>query len=825
MTLPIHDPVLIFSIVMIIVLIAPLLVEKIRLPGIAGLIFAGVIIGPHLFGILERDKTIELLGTIGLLYIMFQAGLEINLEQVKQNKHYSMIFGLLTFFIPLIIGTLAGYFLIKLNILASILLASMFSSHTLITYPIVSKMGLSKNRSVAPTIGGTIITDSLAFIVLAVIIASNSGELTFIFWAKLFAATTVYSLATIFLFPRIGSWFFKRFSSESGIEEYAFVITALFISAYLSHLAGLEPIIGAFLAGLTLNSLIPERSVLMNRIQFVGNALFIPFFLISVGMLINPAVFFTDSTALIVSAVMIIVAIFSKLFAAQIFSKMVRFTKNEQGLVFGMSVNQAAATLAAVMVGVRVGIFNDKVLTGTIMMIVVTCFLGSIVTQKYTKKLIAGSKESKDFTSENLAERILIPISNPEHVNCLMDLAFLLHPKNSHEPLYSLYVAMEGVNEEEKIIEGETILTKASVRASSIQKQMIPLIKIDTNVANAIKKAVNEQRISKIIMGCNDNEKYYSFFETVTEQFVRTNRKMLLIPRLIHPLNLQKRILLIVPPLINRQNGFMDTFVSLKKLSSEINAEIHIVSEETTYEEISELAITKSTHFQFTAVKSWRKIEQDINEIITPSDLLIQMISPPNMAAWRLFFDKLSFRIRQVFPHNNYIAVYPYCYTEEDYQIKSIFSKELTLLKTIPAENFFINAGYQEPEKVFQNIIQKGNFSNKKLIYKQLLTVLKEYPIELSEDIVLIHIHTPQVKDFQIYFSSNKAGFEIKKLNIQPKLVITLLSPEELPVQKHLGILTEISKMVMVEEFEKNIIAADDYPGFISLISNSVAEE
>ena len=443
----------------------------------------------------------------------------------------------------------------------------------------------------------------------------------------------------------------------TGVQTCALPI---FISAYLSHLAGLEPIIGAFLAGLTLNSLIPEKSVLMNRIQFVGNALFIPFFLISVGMLINPAVFFTDSTALIVSSVMIIVAIFSKLFAAQIFSKMVKFTKNEQGLIFGMSVNQAAATLAAVMGGVRVGIFNDKVLTGTIMMIVVTCFLGSIVTQKYTKKLIAGSKESKDFTSENLAERILIPISNPEHVNCLMDLAFLLHPKNSHEPLYSLYVAMEGVNEEEKIIEGETILTKASVRASSIQKQMIPLIKIDTNVANAIKKAVNEQRISKIIMGCNDNEKYYSFFETVTEQFVRTNRKMLLIPRLIHPLNLQKRILLIVPPLINRQNGFMDTFVSLKKLSSEINAEIHIVSEETTYEEISELAITKSTHFQFTAVKSWRKIEENINEIITPSDLLIQMISPPNMAAWRLFFDKLSFRIRQVFPNNNYIAVYPY---------------------------------------------------------------------------------------------------------------------------------------------------------------------
>jgi len=359
--LPIHDPVLIFSIVMAIVLIAPLLAEKIKLPGIIGLIFAGVLIGPHLFGILERDKTIELLSTIGILYIMFLAGLEINLEQVKQNKHYSIVFGLFTFAIPLVIGTASGILFLNMGILAAILLASMFSSHTLLTFPIISRLGLAKNRSVTTTIGGTIITDTLAFVVLAVVLAVNQGELTFFFWLKLIILAIIFVVIVLFILPIVSRWFFRHLASQTGIEEYVFVITVLFISAYLSHLAGLEPIIGAFLAGLSLNSQIPEKSTLMNRIQFVGNSLFIPFFLISVGMLIDPKVFVANLNALKVSLVMVIVAIIAKLIAAYISGKIFKFTKIEMGIIFSMSVNQAAATLAAVTVGYRVGIFDDSI--------------------------------------------------------------------------------------------------------------------------------------------------------------------------------------------------------------------------------------------------------------------------------------------------------------------------------------------------------------------------------------------------------------------------------------------------------------------------------
>lgn len=253
MDFPITDPILIFSISMAMVLVAPLLSEKLKIPSIIGLISAGMIVGPNLAGILERDQSIELLGTIGLLYIMFQAGLEIDIEQLRRDKHHTILFGLFTFIIPLIMGTSAAYYTLGLSLVASILLSSMFSSHTLLTFPIVSRLGLSKKRSVTTAVGGTIVTDTLALLVLAVIIAAHHGNVCTLFWIRLFLSIGIYSSLTIWILPKAGSWFFRHFTSETGVEEFVFIFTAMFISAFFSHIAGLEPIIGAFLAGLTLN--------------------------------------------------------------------------------------------------------------------------------------------------------------------------------------------------------------------------------------------------------------------------------------------------------------------------------------------------------------------------------------------------------------------------------------------------------------------------------------------------------------------------------------------------------------------------------------------
>lgn len=819
---PVHDPVLIFSIVMATVLIAPLLAEKVKLPGIIGLIFFGVVLGPHVMNILERDATIDLLGTIGLLYIMFQAGLEINLDEIKRNKHLSINFGLLTFFIPLILGTVSAYYILGMSLPASILLASMFSSHTLLTFPIVSRMGLAKKKSVTATIGGTIITDTMAFLVLATVAALHTGEVSAMFWIKLISFSVLYAVIIIIFLPKITTWFFRRFFSESGVEDYVFVITALFISAYFSHLIGLEPIIGAFLAGLTLNPLIPEKGVLMNRIQFVGNSLFIPFFLISVGMLIDPVVLFTDKAAILVTIVMITVALLSKDLAARLFSKLAKFTSNDRGLIYGMSVSQAAATLAAVLVGYKIGIFTEEILSGTIMMIVATSFVGSIVTQKYARKIVLSKdNESKDIPSKMSLNRILIPLLKEKDVSPLMDFSYLLHSKGSHEPLYPLHVSIDGNNMEQKIVGGESILAKANIRTNAIQKNAIPLNKIDSNVSSSILRTIHEQRINKVILGWSENGPFMSsFYETTTEQLTKYCLEMILIANLVKPLNITKRILLIIPPYLYRQPGFTDTINSLKVLKNAISAEWLIISEEETFEKVKHHFKKQKGDIAFKAIKSWKSIINDLKSIVTPTDVIIQILARKGSIAWRMSYDQLANQLYKNFPANNLVATYPYLYTEDHIDYDESEEEQKTTVRDkfinnlIPASNIYFNVVENNPELVFTSLFNDRFGNIGKHIINQMIDVLHDFPLELTKELVLIHTRTNLIKEYQIYIVVNQQGFDIPKIDNVHKIMIILLSPEDKSTQSHLNILSQISRTVTQDKFISSILTANDFKEF-----------
>ena len=282
-TLPLADPVLKFLLILLIILAAPLLLNKLRVPHLLGLIIAGAIIGPNGFNLVLRDSSIILSGTAGLLYIMFLAGLEIDMGDFKKNSGKSLVFGMYTFLIPMILGTVVGLWMLDFSMETSVLLASMFASHTLIAYPIISKLGISKNNAVSITVGGTMITDTLALLVLTIIVGMATGNADNAFWIRLGVSIVIFALIVLLVFPFIGRWFFKRV--HDNISQYIFVLSMVFFGAFLAQLAGMEAIIGSFLAGLALNRLIPQSSPLMNRVEFVGNAIFIPFFLLSVGML------------------------------------------------------------------------------------------------------------------------------------------------------------------------------------------------------------------------------------------------------------------------------------------------------------------------------------------------------------------------------------------------------------------------------------------------------------------------------------------------------------------------------------------------------------
>lgn len=351
-SLPLKNPVLLFSLLLFIILFAPILLNKLRIPHLIGLIIAGAIIGPNGFNLIARDMSIILFGTVGLQYIMFLAGIEIDLNEFKKNSNKSLVFGLLTFSIPMLLGTLTGIYILEFSLLTSILLASMFASHTLIVYPLISKLGLAKNRAVTVAVGGTMITDTLALLVLAIIAGMQTGEINQAFWIRLGISLVLFVVVVVVVFPLIGRWFFKRYDDQ--ISHYIFVLAMVFLGCTLAELAGVEAIIGAFLTGLTLNRLIPHTSPLMNRIEFVGNALFIPFFLIGVGMLIDYKAFVKDSEALYVAGIMTFIAIIGKYIPAWITQKIFGYSRDERRLIFGLSNAQAAATLAAVLVGFNI---------------------------------------------------------------------------------------------------------------------------------------------------------------------------------------------------------------------------------------------------------------------------------------------------------------------------------------------------------------------------------------------------------------------------------------------------------------------------------------
>jgi len=410
LTLPFSDPILIFSTILAVILIAPILFNRLKLPGIIGIIVFGVLLGPSVFGLITVEGSVTLLGQVGLLYIMFLAGLEINLNEFFKHKHRSLVFGALTFTIPQVLGTLV-FLALGFDILASLLVASMFASHTLVAYPIINKLGITKNNAVLTTVGGTILTDTAALLLLAVIARAHQGELSTAFWIELSIMIAIYVAVVLIVLPRLSRWFFQHFQDQ--ILEFLYVLFIAFGFSYLARVIGIEPIVGAFFVGLVLNRMIPDSGPLMNRIQFVGNSIFIPVFLLYIGMLVDVKVLFSSWKAWGVMGTMMALNIGTKLISAKLTQKIFNYSKAEGWIIFGLSTTEAAATLAATLVGLRLGIIGDEILNGVILLILVTCILGPTVVQKFGR-MVAVAEEQKPYDPEEAPQRILIPLANPE---------------------------------------------------------------------------------------------------------------------------------------------------------------------------------------------------------------------------------------------------------------------------------------------------------------------------------------------------------------------------------------------------------------------------
>lgn len=668
-TLPFADPVLKFLVILAIILIAPIILNKIRIPHLLGLIIAGAIIGPHCLNLMERDSGIILSGTAGLLYIMFLAGLEIDLADFKKNSKKSLVFGMYTFLIPMILGFAAGIYILQLSVPTSILLASMFASHTLLAYPMVSKLGVAKNRAVNITVGGTIITDTLALLVLAVIVGMSTGEVNAAFWLRLTISILIFGLIVLLVFPIIGRWFLKRF--DDYISQYIFVLAMVFLGSFLAEVAGIEPIIGAFLTGLALNRLIPHTSPLMNRIEFVGNAIFIPFFLIGVGMLIDYQAFFKDFETLKVALIMIVVATLAKFIAAWLTQKTFKFSVDERRLIFGLSNAQAAATLAAVLVGYNIivgetasgepiRLLNESILNGTILMILVTCTIATFVAQRGAKN-IALAEAAGDTAAEesDIVEKILIPIHNAETMDELINLGTTIISNKNKNGLYALNIIATEKSNNATNKNAKKLLEKAAITASATDNHLHQLLRYDINIVNGISNVIKEHEISDLILGLHIKQGISdSFLGNLTEGILSKCDTTSLIYKPLQPLGTIKRHLIIVPKHAEKEIGFPFWLLKVWNIGRNSGAKLVFYATLESLNFIREIHAKHPVECEFETFEDWEDF-LILSQGFRQNDSLIIVMSRRDKLSYQEHMTKIPTYLNTHFKTYSYILIFP----------------------------------------------------------------------------------------------------------------------------------------------------------------------
>ena len=659
---PVTEPTWIYLGVLSIVLFAPLLFNRLRLPHIIGMILAGLLIGPNGLNILDRDDSFELFGEVGLFYIMFLASLEINMQEMKQAKGGALLMGLAVFAIPIALGLLANTFILKYdNFMTSLLLASMYASYTLISYPIVARYGLSRLRCVNFVVGGTVITDTLTLFVLAIIVGISRGEANVWFVLLMFVKLIAVGAIIILLFPRIARYFFRNYNDS--VIQYIFVMMLLFLGTGLMKLAGMEGILGAFITGLVLNRLIPHSSPLMRRIDFVGNAIFIPFFLIGVGMMIDVSVLFKGGNSLVVAGVMVSTALVGKWLASFLVSKVYRMSSGERNLMFGLSTSQAAATLAAAIVGNKIGLLNDDVLNGTILLILVTCVVSSIVADRASRKLILSGK-ALNAPAGVSSKKTLLALANPGMVDRLMDLALLVRKENSQIPLSAINVVLD--EDKQRRHDGSKVLDQAANIAASVNVPLLTKMRLTTNLAHGIVHEVKENDYRELILGFHKKETANdSFLGNVLPEVLNSLDCQVLMARMNIPLNTVRMIHITFPAKAEFEAGFPYWVEETARMASGLGCRIMYHGHPDTMDkikvELKKHAPIDASYFETDGGNDLKRLAQ----VIHKDHLLIIVSARKGSISFRPSLDHIFVQLQRDYQDTSIMLIYPSGYKVE----------------------------------------------------------------------------------------------------------------------------------------------------------------
>lgn len=662
----ITDPTLIFFVVLVIILATPIVLRRFKIPHLVGLIVIGVAIGPFGFNLIARDSSFEIFGQVGLLYLMALAGLEIDLFHLQRNLNRGIGFGLLTFFIPLLLGYVTSVWLLHLNWMAASLIAAIYAAHTLISYPIVAKFQLTKRPAVLIAIVGTIVAIIGSLMVLAIVEeVSHEGEFSPLALIKLIGLMILYGAALLYIYPRATRWFFKSFSD--GISQFVYVLMMVFLAAAAAKLIGMEPVLGAFVAGLVLNRFIPSRSPLMNRIEFVGNALFIPYFLIGVGMLINVRVLGNAST-LYITSIMLVMAVLSKWIAAAIAQRVYKMRPPERNLLFGLSTAHTAVAIAVAMIGYTLVMpdgtpaLGVDVLNATVLMILFTCTIAPIVTERASARELKHIQQTHGIEpseSRQSSDNALVAVANEVNAHSTTLLAMMMNGKDRITPLSAICVRTD---DDKRTGEKATqVLNIASSTAAAAGYSISVIDRFDVNAVVGINNAVKERHITEIYTGSHHRQSFVSsFFGATLEQLVNNNEQMVVINRSITSLNTITRIYVVVPPNAEFESGFTLWVEKVANFTKQVGCRIvfHAHADSIPYLKGALVAAKAELRAEFQPMEQWSDYIM-LSGSLTADDLLFMVCARRSSMSFNKEMDNMPGIINRYFAPFNIIFIYP----------------------------------------------------------------------------------------------------------------------------------------------------------------------
>ena len=662
----VSSPGLIFLIVLAIILLVPMLLNRIKIPHVIGMIIAGMVVGPYGFNVLARDMSFEVFGQVGLLYLMFLAGVEIDMYHLKRNLKRGIVFGLFTFFVPLLLGAVSAAIFLKFNAITAVLMASMFAAHTLLAYPIVSRFGLTTNRAVVIAVAGTIFTVLGSLMVLAgTVSVARYGELGIGELARLLGGLVAYCLGVVYVYPRVTRWYFKHYNDT--IAQFVYILAMVFLSAETAAWIGLEGVFGAFFAGIVLNRFIPARSALMGRIEFVGNALFIPYFLIGVGMLINVRALVAGWDSLYMAAVMSATAMAGKWLAAFLTQRVFKMLPVERSMMYQLSNAHTAVALAVVTIGLKIGIFPEPVLDGTVVMILVTCTVSSLGTARAAQRLkeltmsdtaIVDDEENRKKLA---AVNTLIPVVNPLSATELVSLALMMHDvrPGGHNHFFALHVRNDNSASSRAV--GQNSLDIAEQAAASVDVPLKTIERYDLNFVTGVLNTMEERDINEVVIGLHRRTAVIdSFFGEKLTQLLKATYRMLVISRCYIPVNTMRRLVVVVPDKAQYETGFVRWVKCIGNLGRQLGCKAVFFTSAGTRPYIE--AVIKKWGYAFR--REYREMEQwdDIvllaNKIID-DDLFVVVTARTASMSYDPGMASLPEFLRKYFADNNLIVIYP----------------------------------------------------------------------------------------------------------------------------------------------------------------------